>query len=375
MASLRGPQGYQAVINGVGEGASPPEPSSKCTQCWAVWSGTNVYLKTFISLALYFAFALVCYSQTENWSLLDTCYFLSITLSTVGYGDIAPKTTGGKICTIFIIFLGIFLVGSLLADLFESMFDAHQAVFLQELRELDEADEEEEESKRTEKRKLGLRGLLKTKGEKEIFVGVLTIAILFLSIYALGILWSMFVGGLSFLDALYFTTVTISTVGYGDNNASNMKDDRDSKIFSIFFVAISVFSFGAMITTSINLWAGYVRRKKMSEMIDEKITCEDFNRFLEIGDANYDSRIDMAEFAFICLDELGLLSPTADMATLLAIQHEFRQADKSKSGFIDRHDVAQGHAARTLRRSLKTCAAKSRVNLLKRALSETKAQV
>eukprot|EP00466_Bigelowiella_natans_P019671 jgi/Bigna1/82220/fgenesh1_pg.89_\ len=114
-------------------------------------------------------------------------------------------------------------------------------------------------------------------------------------------------------------------------------------------VVLSVFSFGAMITTGLNVWAGVIRRRKILAMIDEKMTQQDFNRFLELGDVNNDNRIDMAEFVFICLDELGLLSSEADVATLLAIQHEFKKADRSRSGFIDRCDIVEENEGRTKR--------------------------
>lgn len=52
------------------------------------------------------------YHRVEGWGYLDAFYFCVVTLATVGYGDLTPKTAGGKIFTIFyIIFgIGVFLV-------------------------------------------------------------------------------------------------------------------------------------------------------------------------------------------------------------------------------------------------------------------------
>ena len=47
------------------------------------------------------------YHHFEKWKWLDSFYFSTITLSTVGYGDLAPKTDGGKIFTIVYIFVGV----------------------------------------------------------------------------------------------------------------------------------------------------------------------------------------------------------------------------------------------------------------------------
>ena len=51
--------------------------------------------------------ATVFYWLVEGWSLLDSAYFAVVTIATVGYGDLAPKTAVGKLFTIFYIFAGI----------------------------------------------------------------------------------------------------------------------------------------------------------------------------------------------------------------------------------------------------------------------------
>lgn len=49
----------------------------------------------------------IFYYQIEKWSLLDSLYFSTTTLTTVGYGDFAPKTDLGKAFTIIYLFVGI----------------------------------------------------------------------------------------------------------------------------------------------------------------------------------------------------------------------------------------------------------------------------
>jgi len=50
------------------------------------------------------------YVKVEHWRILDALYFTIITLTTVGYGDFAPKTDAGKIFTMVYIFVGISLI-------------------------------------------------------------------------------------------------------------------------------------------------------------------------------------------------------------------------------------------------------------------------
>ena len=49
----------------------------------------------------------VFYRFVEDWSWLDSFYFTVITLTTVGYGDLAPSTAGSKAFTIVLILIGI----------------------------------------------------------------------------------------------------------------------------------------------------------------------------------------------------------------------------------------------------------------------------
>lgn len=52
------------------------------------------------------------YAKYEGWRALDAFYFTIITLTTVGYGDFAPKTDAGKLFTVFYIFVGLGLISS-----------------------------------------------------------------------------------------------------------------------------------------------------------------------------------------------------------------------------------------------------------------------
>ncbi len=52
----------------------------------------------------------VFYHYVEDLSWVDAYYFCMITLTTVGYGDIAPKTNAGKIFTTFYLIFGIGII-------------------------------------------------------------------------------------------------------------------------------------------------------------------------------------------------------------------------------------------------------------------------
>ena len=49
----------------------------------------------------------IAYHNIEGWSLVDSFYFTSITLTTIGYGDLHPTTTAAKLFTVLFAFSGI----------------------------------------------------------------------------------------------------------------------------------------------------------------------------------------------------------------------------------------------------------------------------
>ncbi len=59
----------------------------------------------------------IFYMRVEGWSLLDATYFCVVTLGTVGYGDITPKTELGKLFTVFYIIFGLAVIGGFIATL------------------------------------------------------------------------------------------------------------------------------------------------------------------------------------------------------------------------------------------------------------------
>lgn len=64
-----------------------------------------------IALAV-LAAGVVFYHFVEKLSWIDSLYFCTVTLTTIGYGDIAPKTTFGKLFTIFYVLIGVGIIAA-----------------------------------------------------------------------------------------------------------------------------------------------------------------------------------------------------------------------------------------------------------------------
>ncbi len=76
----------------------------------------KVLYRSIIFLAiLSIAFGTVFFHFQEDLSWLDAYYFSVVSLATVGYGDITPKTDLGKFVTTFYLLIGIGLLTTFLS--------------------------------------------------------------------------------------------------------------------------------------------------------------------------------------------------------------------------------------------------------------------
>jgi hypothetical protein len=58
----------------------------------------------------YLSFGTVAFHQLEGWRYFDAFYFSSITLTTVGYGDLLPTTDASKLLAVIYAFSGISII-------------------------------------------------------------------------------------------------------------------------------------------------------------------------------------------------------------------------------------------------------------------------
>ncbi|MBO3699250.1 potassium channel family protein [Roseivirga sp. E12] len=65
----------------------------------------------------------VAYHYIEGWGWLDSLYFSTITLTTIGYGDFSPQTDLGKIFTVVYIAIGVGMVLTFLNTLYKHFRD------------------------------------------------------------------------------------------------------------------------------------------------------------------------------------------------------------------------------------------------------------
>lgn len=75
----------------------------------------------------------VFYSEVEKWRFIDALYFSAVTMTTVGYGDLAPQTDIGKLFTIAFVFTGVGIVLYGLSAIATHLVEMRQEFWLQKL--------------------------------------------------------------------------------------------------------------------------------------------------------------------------------------------------------------------------------------------------
>ena len=82
---------------------------------------TSYYTKNgfivFGPIMLYVIFGASMYQWLEGFRVIDSYYFVVMTLATIGYGDFAPQTDFGKIFTIFYVIIGLAIFSGLITTL------------------------------------------------------------------------------------------------------------------------------------------------------------------------------------------------------------------------------------------------------------------
>jgi hypothetical protein len=204
-------------------------------------------LVAFLVVSVYFT------TKSERWSIVESLYWASMTISTVGYGDFSTVSTdNGKIFGIFFILFGVTYVmdmfQGLVADWVESVHDDLQ----------DQAESEVE--KKTYP--------LESSAKLSIILG-------------LGTAFFMYNEDWQLLDALYWTVCTASTVGYGDLSLTK----ESSYIFSIFYVFISINAFSRVLQELAEIKMKQRWEKKQKEIRKMKLTPELIKKMDGDGDA------------------------------------------------------------------------------------------
>lgn len=169
----------------------------------------------FLFFFLYYVVGVAFYNKNEGWTVLESVYFITVTMTTCGYGYFHPSSDDSKIFTIFFIFFGLIIILTVVNGIVNSvLFDAQEGVIR------------------------SVHGFI--NGGEDSYLSDSSLRFYKVTCSFGAILLMLLIGTLfysgnedwSTTDAAYWTVCTMTTVGYGD---LIIKYDS-SRLFAIFFI-------------------------------------------------------------------------------------------------------------------------------------------
>ncbi len=208
----------------------------------------NLPQRTLMAQSLIFIIYLLCgaavFAHIEDWFFVDGVYWATITLLTIGYGDIVPLTHLGRSLIIPYAISGIIMIGLVVGSIGALVLDKAQQKMGARMTarerkrleaELDDPNSNEESKGSTsreykalprEKREFNLMRRVQSRASSKqrwMLLAISTLALILLWFIGAVIFWQTESTPISFqsppwsyFDSIYFIFISLLTIGYGD---------------------------------------------------------------------------------------------------------------------------------------------------------------
>jgi potassium channel subfamily K len=190
----------------------------------------SIVRQAFVLLVLYLSLGVLIYSLNRDKfkgnatnPVVDALYFCIVTMCTIGYGDITPDSTATKLFSILFVLIGFGFVDILLSGMVSYVLDLQESHLLRNVK------------RGVEKESAGSYIIDVKKGRMRIRMKVgLALGVVVLCI-GVGVAFMHFVERLGWLDSLYLSVMSVTTVGYGDRAFTSLA----GRIFASIWLLVS----------------------------------------------------------------------------------------------------------------------------------------
>ena len=333
----------------------------------------STMLRAFALICGYLIIGIVGFSFVfEQWTIRDSLYFSVVTFTTVGYGDVKPKSDGAKLFSCAFALAGIGIIGVALGYIGQNIVHAQMLSPSRPQRKLKQSkvvrssssgdlDDEKSFIDKEQGREDLFEGnnsasclaatpeadiddpmndarnsfvtnatmrslLLVTPGSHPIRQSCVTI----FPIVTMILIGSIVVGraeGWNWIDSLYWCISTGTSVGYGDFAPTSGK----MRWFSIVFLPISVGVVSAAMGRVANVFVEQEISKTNKKLLKSELTLDD----LEEMNVDGDGEVSLLEFVEFMLKSMNKV----DQKLLDELHAQFFKLDADGSGALQEEDL------------------------------------
>lgn len=266
-------------------------------------------ISNLVIVFVFYAVGVGYYNAVEGWSVEDCIYFLTVTISTVGYGDFGPTNDKSRVFTIFVILVGLIFIFSIINEF--AMWVVETA------------------SKRAEELTKGksLDDIVNDDPYKYYKKYGYTIGTIGLMVLLGSLFFWQNEESWTFVMALYWTICTTTTVGYGDLSLTH----DSSRLFLIFYIPISVCVVAASLGALSSIEIERKAEEKRIQNLTRKLNFDMIREMDKDGDG-----VDKTEFLIAMLVQNEICDFKKDIEPWLK---RFDELDADGSGKLDEEDI------------------------------------
>lgn len=264
-------------------------------------------------------------------SFMHSLYFVVVTTTTVGYGDVTPHTTAGRLLAVLLIVVNIAFLTTMATVLAEAL----QAKAQEHAETLENMARQSAEASRSFRQLDSFLSGIAEEDEvklwrsigKRLAIFVLYVLLGSMAFYCLEEDWDM-------VACLYFSVVTVSSVGYGDMVLGNTA----SRGFGMMFATVGIFGTVALAGQCTEL---YLEQQTAARM--KRFSGKDVAAVFEQIDTDKSGSIDVHEYVEFMLVRSGKVNPE----DLQLIKDSFNSLDKNGNGEITLDEIIRSGPSNT----------------------------
>jgi hypothetical protein len=278
--------------------------------------------KCIIAYICYVVLGVVLFSGFAKWTIIDSLYFTSVTITTIGFGDLVPMGQMEMMYTGIFVVIGLLIIASIVFEiLFENVFTAYNEII---------------ESAKSQTTSMFLRRFHRHSESMEngpnrklwgeMFATAISMLplLLVLNICAIGIGYAE---GWDWMQTFYFLLVSATTIGYGDVSPTL----PSTRCFSILFLPFAVASTTEFVRRISGVYLSLKANQAEEDFLNRRLTEADIDRM----DFDRNGSVSHQEFIRFMLIAMGKCS-SHDLDRLDEV---FKRLDKNAEGLLNRDDL------------------------------------